>query len=190
MACSAGRSCVTRARQPSWRGPTVEPWSSPLCSASPRWSTSWAWVNSSSASCLKKTTKKAPPLCLFALSPPLLPTMHHTEDSHLIPKRNPRRWVRRAADRCILFRTRSVECRGGWGGSLSFAKRHVGGRHRFQHTGTEATEYHSYFISFLIVTVRFLCSELLQLCTLGSTCFKYLLALQSPENRNFLNALC
>lgn len=93
MTCSAGRSCVTRAHQPSWRGPTVEPWSSPLCSASPRWSTSWAWVNSSSASCPKKTTKKAPPLCLFA-SPlptqtPIPPTMHHTEDSHLIPKRNP-----------------------------------------------------------------------------------------------------
>lgn len=56
--CSPGKSCVTRVHQPSWREPTVEPWLSLLCLASPRWSTSWAWVNLSSASCLKKTNKE------------------------------------------------------------------------------------------------------------------------------------
>lgn len=47
-----------RVHQPSLREPTVEPWSSHLCLVSPRLSTSWAWVNLSLASCLKKTTKK------------------------------------------------------------------------------------------------------------------------------------
>lgn len=82
FASSAGKSCATRVPRPSWRGHTAERWSSPLCSALPRWSTSWAWVNSSSASCLRKTTKQAPPLCLLPRPfPAHHPSMHHAEDS-------------------------------------------------------------------------------------------------------------
>lgn len=110
--CSLGKSYVTRVHQLSWREPTVEPWSLHLCLASPRWSTSWVWLNISLASCLKKTNKKH----ILSAFPSHNASYQLREDSSH-SKRNIQ-WVRAWPIITFCFLMCCVECEKSLGGSL------------------------------------------------------------------------